>query len=190
MKRQLLAAAACALAILVAHPARAQTFAVELRAGGGVGATESSGAGLELVPRPSFGLTVSYAPLVRLAVYAGYSRRSFGCESVFCHGRGIDFTSSGPHAGVRFGFPLAGRPWLRAGVVVHHLEANAKEPPARESSELAAGFEAGAGLAFGLTRRVTLTPGIGYTRYSATFGDQPKEGVVLLVADVGLRISF
>ena len=182
--RQVLSALAVALVVAAAPAAAQRGIAVEVRGGAGVGNYAEAGTEFELVPQPSFGVAASYAVRPAVEVYAGYSRTEFGCESGFCAGRGMTFTSSGVDAGVRVSLPVAASPWVRLGVVSHTLDfaASSGEPRSGES-ESGVGFEAGAGVEMRLGSRFSATPGVRYVRY----GD---DAVAMLVGDVGMRIRF
>lgn len=176
------------LAALPARPAAAQ-LSVELRGGAGAGSYEATSAGFQTLPRAAFGVSAAYAPVSALAVYAGYNQAAFGCEEGFCRGADATFTTSGVSAGLRVQLPAG--VWARAGVARHRLGVSSSPggEPYSGSSEAALGVEAGAGWALPLGRRVALTPGVGYLRYEAALGGS-SDGVAVVTADVGLRVSF
>ena len=182
---------AVAAAVLAASPAAAQRgLAVEIRGGASAGNFAEAATDFQFAPRASFGATVSYAPLERVAVYAGYSRSSFGCDMGFCSGRDITFTSQGVDAGVRVSLPVpVAGPWLRAGIVSHSLDYEGTPIGAQAADGEAGsglGFEAGGGLELRLGRRLAVTPGVRYVRY----GSGGDDGVAMVVGDVGLRIRM
>ncbi|HEV2147571.1 MAG TPA: outer membrane beta-barrel protein [Longimicrobiaceae bacterium] len=182
--RTALAAALAPLALLAATPASAQ-LALELRGGAGAGSYGATAAGFQLVPQPAGSAALSYAFRPGLAAYAGYSLVRFGCDEGFCVGANPTFTSRGLDAGVRVRLP-AGL-WVRGGAVMHTLEGTGSR--GSESADAAFGIGAGAGIGIPLGSRLTLTPGVGYTRYTASTssGDEP---VAIVTADVGLRFSL
>jgi hypothetical protein len=183
MRAMLLALSAAAV---LAAPAQAQlrNLAVEVRGGAAAGNYARAASDFELLPQPSFGATLSYAATEMIAVYAGYSRNSFGCETGFCDGRDVSFTSQGVDAGVRLSLPVVAGPWVSAGIVSHSLEADANGTGAEDASGF--GFSAGGGVELRLGRRLSVTPGVRYVRYGAADDD----GVAMLVGDVGLRIRM
>lgn len=177
------------LAALPAGPAAAQ-LSVELRGGAGAGSYEATSAGFQTLPRAAFGVSAAYAPVPSLAVYAGYGRTAFGCEEGFCRDADPTFTTSGVSAGLRVQLPVGA--WARAGVARHRLDVSSTPggQPHSGSSEAALGVETGAGWAVSLGRRVSLTPGVGYLRYDAVLADGSSDGVAVVTADVGVRVSF
>lgn len=182
--RPTLAAALAALSLFTAAPAAAQ-LSLELRGGAGAGSYGATGAGFQFVPLPAGSATLAYAFHPVVAAYAGYGFARFGCEEGFCDGVDPTFTSQGFAAGLRFELP--GGVWARGGAVAHTLEAESSR--GTENSDAAYGFEAGAGLGLRLGRRLTLTPGIGYTRYAASV-DGSDDPVAFVTGDLGLRFSF
>lgn len=183
--RALLAASLAAVALLAAAPASAQ-LSLELRGGAGAGSYGATSAGFQVVPQPAGSAALSWAFRPGVAAYAGYSLARFGCEREgFCSGVEPVFTSQGLDAGVRLELPAG--IWARGGLVLHSLSGDS--PAGEESTDAALGFGAGAGIGVRLGRRLTLTPGLGYTRYGASgpSGDHP---VAVVTADLGLRISL
>jgi hypothetical protein len=174
-------------ATLLARPTAAQ-LSVEVRGGAGAGAYEATRAGFQNVPQAAFAANVAYAPSRALAVYAGYSRAAFGCEEGFCQELDPTFTTSGVSGGLRF--QLAGF-WGRLGVARHQLAISSPRSgaPYDDRSDAALGAELGLGYGWRLGPRLSLTPGIGYLRYRAPV-DGAEDGVAVLTADVGLRLSF
>lgn len=180
-----------AAAALAAVPAQAQRgLAVELRGGASAGNYAGAASDFEAAPLPSLGATASYGVTDRLGVYAGASRSSFGCDTGFCAGREMRFTSQGLEAGVELRLPLPASPWLRAGLVSHSLRyrSDATQGSVARSGEETSGvgFGAAGGVELRLGRRLSVTPGLRYVRYGAA-GD---DGVALLVGDVGLKIRL
>lgn len=176
---------ALAAAAAMAVPAAAQRgIAVEVRGGAAAGNYAEAASDFEIAPQPSFGATVSYAATQLVSVYAGYSRSSFGCETGFCTGRDMTFTSQGIDAGVRLSLPVIASPWVRAGVVSHSLDAEGGTEDGEAASGF--GFEAGGGVEMRLGRRLSVTPGVRYVRY----GSAGEDGVAMLVGDVGLMIRM
>lgn len=182
-----------AAAVLLAAPAQAQAqaqrgLAVEVRGGASAGNYAASASDFTFAPKPSFGVAAAYGVTERLGVYAGYSRSSFGCETGFCAGCGVGFTSQGVDAGVELRLPLPAAPWVRAGMVAHALEYDGTQVAAGGAGEETSGvgFSAGGGVELRLGRRLSLTPGVRYVRYGAA----DDGGVAMLVGDVGLKIRM
>lgn len=182
--RPILAAALAAAAVAAASPAAAQ-LSLEVRGGAGAGSYGATGAGFQPVPGTAGSAHLGYAFHPRLAAYAGYSNTGFGCVEGFCEGVDPTFTSSGLDAGVRFQLP-AGL-WVRGGAVVHALKVDS--PVQDESSDAAFGVGAGAGFTIPLGSRLALTPGVGYTRYTASMPDG-SDPVAVFTADLGLRFDL
>jgi hypothetical protein len=186
-----LAAGTLAVGALAAVPAQAQRgIALEVRGGASAGNYAGAASDFEMAPQPSFGAAVSYGVTEMVGVYAGFSRSSFGCETGFCEGRDMRFTSQGVDAGVQLSLPVVAGPWVRAGLVSHSLRYHsgaALESEARDGEEgSGVGFSAAGGVELRLGRRLSLTPGVRYVRYGAA-GD---DGVAMLVGDVGLKIRM
>lgn len=185
MRTAFAAALAAALLAVAPAPAAAQ-LALEVRGGAGAGSYGATGAGFQLVPQPAGSAALSYGFRPGLAGYAGYSFARFGCrEEGFCNTVEPVFTSQGAEAGLRVELPLGA--WVRGGAVMHSLRG--ESPAGEESSDAAFGIAAGAGLGFPLGSRLVLTPGVGYTRYtaSAPAGDHV---VAVITGDLGLRIRL
>ena len=182
--RPTLAAALAALALAAASPAAAQ-LSLEVRGGAGAGSYGATEAGFQAVPRAAGSAHLAYAFNPRLAAYAGYSHAGFGCIEGFCDGVDPTFTSSGLDAGVRVQLP-AGL-WVRGGAVVHMLKV--KSPVQDQSSDAGFGIGAGAGFTIPLGGRFALTPGVGYTRYTASMPDG-SDPVAVLTADLGFRFNL
>jgi hypothetical protein len=171
---------ALAAAALLAAPARAQRgLAVEARGGAAAGNYAAAASEFTLAPRPSIAVSAAYGVTDRVGVYAGISRSSFGCDTGFCAGRTVGFTSQGVDAGGELRLPLPAAPWIRAGIVSHSLRHEGRQAGG-------VGFSAGGGVELRLGRRLSLTPGVRYVRYGAADDD----GVALLVGDVGLKIRM
>jgi hypothetical protein len=175
-----------ALASACALPARAQ-LTLEVRGGAAIGAYEATEAGRQDVPGPSFGATVGYAFTPRLEAFAGYSRDAFGCEEGFCAGVDPTFTRSGAEAGLRVQLPA--RLWVRAGLAAHKLSVSSGAPGGDRDSGPAAGVRLGAGFGIPLGPRLSVTPGIEYSRFTTDL-DEGSHGVGVVVGSVGLRVRF
>jgi hypothetical protein len=168
-------ALACAAALLGAGPLPAQLpFSLEAR--GGVALPAEAFEGAEGGKAGEVSATWHALPFV--GIYGAYQTNRFAWGDPGGHA-----TDEGFAAGVRITLPpllVPIDPWIRGGVVVHRLKTETR------AFESGVGYEVGAGLGFPLTRGITLTPGVLWTRY--------RDGDLLRVhhlrADVGLRMRF
>ena len=183
-RRPLITALAAVASLVAGSEARAQ-LSIEVRGAAAVGAYEVTGAGLQTVPGPAFGATLGYAVRPTVEVFAGYSRATFGCDEGFCAGVEPTFTSAGAEAGARVELPA--RLWVRGGLALQSLAVDAEN--ADDSSDAALGVKVGAGFAFPLGRRISITPGFDYTRFTTNL-DGGDDGVGVLTGGVGLRLRF
>lgn len=184
---------AAALGLGAPAAAGAQELKVELKAGAAVGNYTDTGAGLDLVPQPSFGALLELWPAETLAAYVGFIRSSFGCEESLCTGRDVSLTSQGVVAGGRWspgvpGLPgLPVRPWVRGGLALQALDIEARG--ADESFDPRLGFELGAGIDFPLGGTFRIRPGITWLRHQAStsLGDGH---VALLALEIGAAVDL
>lgn len=129
-------------------------------------------------------LSATWHPLPFAGAYGAYQRNRFAWGDADGHA-----TDEGFAAGVRIALPalvVPIDPWIRGGVVAHRLKAEALGDENRR------GYEVGAGFGFPLAPRITLTPGVLWTRYQ--HGGGAADGGLLRVrhlrADVGVRMRF
>lgn len=176
-----------ALATLAWAPRAHAQVTLELRGGAAMGAYEATSAGFQSVPGPSIGATLGYAFNPRMEAFAGYARDQFGCGEGFCAGVEPTFTRSGAEAGLRFSLPA--HLWVRGAVAVQSLSASSSAPGGDDSSGGSPGIRLGAGLGFPVARRLTLTPGLEYSRFNTDL-DGDDNGVGVLTAGLGLRIGL
>jgi len=172
-------ALACAAAWLGGGPLAAQ-LPLSLEGRGGVAVPAETFAGADGGVAVEVSATWHALPLV--GIYGAYQGNRFGREGTEDHA-----TDRGFAAGVRVAVPtplIPIDPWIRAGLVTHRLRA---EGLAHESEP---GVEVGAGLAFPLARRITLTPGVLWTRYRHGATADQRVRVRHLRADVGLRMHL
>lgn len=165
--------------MLIPGAVAAQQVEMELRAGTAVGTYTETGAGLELVPGPSFGAVLEVWPRETLAAYLGFTRSSFGCEEGFCEPETVALTSQGLVLGGRWS---SGLPWLRAGLVVQALTVDATEH--RERYGAGAGFEVGAGIDWPVGERFSIRPGVTFRRHQSSTGHEDHR-VALLALELG-----
>ena len=166
-------------------PAAAQALTAELRAGGAVGNYSESGAGLELVPGPSFGAQVELEVVEDVSAYAAFNRSTFGCEEGFCTDLDVSMTSQGFTLGARWSPWLA---WVRAGLALEGLDVET-EGEGTTSSDPGLGLDLGAGLSLDLGRRMELRPGVAYRRHAAS--DATGDGhVAVVTGELGFAVRF
>ena len=129
-------------------------------------------------------VSATWHALPFIGVYGAYQHNRFGWDNTGGH-----ITDSGWAAGVRVAVPMPLvpiDPWIRGGVVMHDLEGTLS------SAEGQRGWEVGGGLEFPLSRGLTLTPGVLWSRYQ--WGSGAQDGPLLRVrhlrTDVGLRLRF
>ncbi len=158
-----------ALGILIGAAAAdaQQPWAVELRVGADVPTQNLGDADLGT----GIGLdgTVRYSFLPHLAVYAGWDWIHFNPDNGFA-AADLDVEETGYVFGLRFEHPFSGEVaagagpswWVRAGGTYSHLEIEDAEGEIVADSDHGLGFEAGAGLAFDIGGRWSLTPGARY----------------------------
>ncbi|HEX8694064.1 MAG TPA: porin family protein [Longimicrobium sp.] len=194
MKKTTSGLLAALAALSVAGTAQAQLgpttpFSVEVRGGaalpqGDFGDGLDTGWGL--------GLNASYNFTPMLAVYAGYSFNSFAVED---DGEEFDadVNDRGFDAGLRAGFaPIGGfSPWVRGGLVFHEIEIEDNDSGLSATTDSNLGFEVGGGLSFPLGPRISVTPGVSYTRYTIDDEDLEEDlDVSHLKIDIGLHIRI
>ncbi len=189
--RRLLAGAAVAAVVGVlgtAGSAGAQgpfglTVPVSVEARGGVAIPSGDFAD---VADAGFGIGASVHVQVapRVSVYGGYSWTEFDLD-----GPSADGTDRGWELGGRVAFPGVGySPWVRAGLLFHDFDVEVAGVDFDGDDDV--GFEVGAGAAFPLGPRVSVSPGFAYRRYSTEFFDGSDRSVSYLSLDVGLRIRL
>lgn len=140
----------------------------------------------------TWGINGAYGFNEKLQGYLSYSQAVYGPEEDI--DEDVDIKDKGLGAGLRYTIPTAGRirPWFSAGLAYRSFEVDADGGNISLDSEL--GFEAGAGIAFDVSPRVSLTPGIGYTSVSLD-GDDGEGGefsadMSSLRIDVGVRVRL
>lgn len=187
-------------AAALAAPASAQTvlpLSFEVR-GGAVIPQGDFGEGL------STGFTVGGAVHYRIApiasVYAGFEHAQFGFDDDSDLGDvDADVTDQGFRLGARFDVPLAGMtaisPWVEGGATFNKTSLNLSddESSASVDSDRSVGFEVGAGLAFNVAPKISITPGVRYRSHKADFGGDSDEGEVdanYFSIDLGVHIRL
>lgn len=178
---------AATVAALTPAAAGAQLLKIELKAGAAVGNYTDTGAGLDMVPQPSFGALLELWPTATLAGYLGFNRTSFGCEEGFCIDRDVSLTSQGLVAGARWSPRLPLGPWVRGGLAVQSLAVDATG--AEESFDPGLGFEVATGIDFSVGGTFRIRPGVTYMRHDAS--TSLGEGhVALLALEIGAAVEL
>lgn len=132
----------------------------------------------------SYGATVSLVVAPRVSVYGGYSRAEFNLNAP-----AAESTDKGFEAGARLAFPgTSFSPFVKGGVLFHDFEI--EQVGIEDEGEDEVGFEVGAGAAFPLGQRVSITPGVTYRQYATEFFNQGDTKISYLNVDIGLRIRL
>lgn len=133
----------------------------------------------------TFGLNANFQATPVIGIYAGWSRSSYGIEDV----EDVSIRDQGFSGGIKASFAgsMPVTPFLKGGVLFHELSISGDdgETEAEISSDNALGFEIGGGVAIPLGQRVSVTPGITYSKFNTSEDDE-------LFADVnvgGLRLD-
>lgn len=175
---------ALALACASIHPLAAQLPRVPLalEARGGIAQPADVFTGADGGAAGEVSATWHALPFI--GFYGAYQHNQFAWDDM-----DDNVTDSGWAAGVRIAVPMPLvpiDPWIRGGVVMHDLEGTLS------SADGQRGWEVGGGLEFPLSRGLTLTPGVLWTRYQ--WGSGAQDGPLLRVrhlrTDVGLRLRF
>jgi len=132
-------------------------------------------------------ISVTWGVLPFVGVYGAWQRAEFDREG----SESSVITDQGWAAGVRLAVPtpvIPIDPWIRAGVTVHEVEAGGLEG----GGDRGVGMELAGGLRFGVGSRISLTPGVTWTRYGFDDAslDDGEANVDYLRVDVGVRIGL
>jgi opacity protein-like surface antigen len=119
--------------------------------------------GADLDTGYGLGLNVRYRFMPHLAAYGGWEwhlSRSGGLIA----GQKLDVEDNGYTLGLRFEHPITARTgyWVRAGGLYNHIEIETEDGHLVSDSGHGFGWEAGGGVAFPLSARLSLTPGVRY----------------------------
>lgn len=197
MKRiTLFSAVTFALLIASVPCAAQQRWAFEGRAGAAF-PTGDPGAD-ELSTGVAFDGTVRYRFMPHLAAYVGWDWIHFLADESFA-GSDIDFEETGYALGLRFEHPFSGESnsgpafWIRGGATYDHIELENDDGDSVADSGHGFGWEAGAGLAFDVGTRWSVTPGVRYralTRDVEVGAASAEVELRYLTAGVGVAIRF
>lgn len=168
-------------AALVAAPATAQDspFSLEARTGVTIPTGDLSDAGAE--SGLLFGADVFFTVDPALSIYGGWGYYRFGCDAC-----ADDVTASGPRLGLKalYHTPGEATPWIRAGATFN--QADGLET---DASDRAVGLEAGVGIDYELSDRVSITPAARYHTFSPGAG-AAGASLSYLTIDLGLHLHF
>jgi opacity protein-like surface antigen len=188
------------LVALLAVPLQAQTpLSLEVRAGMGVPVgdfAEDNSPGIGL------GGNLIYRMTPMIDLYAGYSWQQFGEQTEWEWDGTVQWSSSGFAAGARLHLlDMTGvRPWIGAGVIAKQLSLRVTwddelEGPSSgtttETTDYSIGFEVEAGLELPVGSRFSLTPAVGFRRYTPSKGEWAAASAVSYVGvHLGGRLSL
>jgi hypothetical protein len=133
-----------------------------------------------------FAVEAAYNFLPVLAVYAGFSRVSFGVEGE----DDVDLVDSGFDLGLRYTLPAVANlsPFLRGGLVYHRLEIDGDG--GNFSTDRGLGFDIGGGIAIPLSPRLSLNPLVNYVRYSPEVEEDEDDGFDVSYLGLGVSLAF
>lgn len=146
------------------------------------------------------GGTVHYRVAPIASIFAGFEHAQFGIDddSDF-EGVDANFRDQGFRLGARFDVPLAGMtgisPWVEGGATFNKTSLNLSDDDASASvdSDRGVGFEVGAGLAFNVAPKISITPGVRYRSHKAEFdfdGGSEEFDVNYFAIDLGVHIRL
>jgi opacity protein-like surface antigen len=183
--------------LIAAVPCEAQQrWAFEGRAGAAF-PTEDLGADA-LSTGVAFDGTIRYRFMPHLAAYAGWDWVHYLADDSFA-GSDIDFEETGYAFGLRYQHPFSGEAgpgpafWIRGGATYDHIELENDAGDTVADSGHGFGWEAGAGLAFDVGTRWSVTPGVRYrslTRDIDVGTASAQVDLRYITAGVGMAIRF
>lgn len=130
-----------------------------------------------------FGADVFWTVMPRFSIYGGYAWHRFNCDTCV----GDDASASGPRAGLKVLFPLAGdaTPWLRGGLSLSGTDGlDGASDPDREL-----GLEIGGGIDYALNDRFSLTPALHYKAFTQDIGTEETD-LSYLTLGLGAHFHF
>ncbi len=181
IRRALIPGVLAVAAAFAAVPAAAQEspFSLEARTGVTIPLGDLSDAGAE--SDLLFAADVYYTLGPTMSLYGGWAYHRFDCAAC-----ADDVTASGPRGGLKILFPTPGdaTPWIRGG-----LTYNSAKGLADAESDRALGIEAGAGIDYALSPRLSITPAARYETFNADFG-AAEPSLSYLTLDIGIHLHF
>jgi hypothetical protein len=202
MQIRKLLAPALLLGAALAHPARAQSvlpLSLEARGGAAIPTGDfSDGIGTGW----SVGGAVFFRAAPMVSVYGGFEHARFGIDQdADFEGIDANVTDNGFRLGARFDVPFGSltgvSPWVEGGATFNRTSLNASDDSGASASfgsDRSVGFEVGAGLAFNVAPRISLTPGVRYRAHQADFSDTDEElgelDVNYFTIDLGVHIRL
>lgn len=146
------------------------------------------------------GGTVHYRVAPIASIFAGFEHAKFGIDDDSDFGDvDADITDQGFRLGARFDVPLAGMtgisPWIEGGATFNKTSINFSDDDASVGvdSDRSVGFEVGAGLAFNVAPKISITPGVRYRSHKAEFdfdGGSEEFDVNYFAIDLGVHIRL
>lgn len=146
------------------------------------------------------GGTVHYRVAPIATIFAGFEHAQFGVDDdADFEDVDADITDQGFRLGARFDVPLAGMPslspWVEGGATFNKTSINLSSNDASASvdSDRSVGFEVGAGLAFNVAPKISITPGVRYRSHKAEFdfdGDSEEFDANYFAIDLGVHIRL
>lgn len=142
-----------------------------------------------------FGANVRYRFQPHLAAYAGWESHHFMADG--SSGPDLDAEDTGYTFGMRFEHAFSSESpsgtaagwWIRAGGLVNHIELENATGVAAGDSDHGLGWEAAAGLAWPLSGRVSLAPGLRYRRLTRDLAiGSTIENVTLAYVALGVSV--
>lgn len=139
--------------------------------------------------------TIAYKFMPHLGAYAGWSWNKFDADNSFL-GSNVDFEETGYTLGLQFIHPIAKSNinyLVRAGAVYNHIETENSNGKLINDTGHGWGWQAGAGIAVPLGKRLMLTPELRYRSLSRDINDNGKVTPVdlnYISGGIGLRFSF
>lgn len=185
MKR-ILTGAAIALIVIGTEASAQSPFSIDVRAGAAF-STEDYGT-VDLGTGFGFEAAVRYRFMPHLGVYAGWSWYHFSPEDQLDLLGEVDVEETGYSAGLLFEHPLTSTltGWVRGGGVYAHTELEVDGEDGGETDH-GFGWEAGAGLGFALTPKLSLMPGVRYRSFEPDVADLDDDPTMSYVAaELGL----
>ena len=146
------------------------------------------------------GGTVHYRVAPIASIFAGFEHAQFGVDddSDF-EDVDANISDQGFRLGARFDVPLAGMPaispWVEGGATFNKTSINLSSNDASASvdSDRSVGFEVGAGLAFNVAPKISITPGVRYRSHKAEFdfdGGSEEFDANYFAIDLGVHIRL
>lgn len=186
MRRITIGAAVIALLTFAGPTGAQERFSIDVR-GGAAFATEDYGA-VDLGTGIGFAAAVRYRFMPHLGAYLGWNWYHFSPEAEGGVVEDLDLEDTGYSLGLMFEHPLteslAG--WVMGGAAFDHTEVEIDGESVGDSDH-GFGWEAGAGVSFAVSDRISLLPGVRYRSFTPDLGESEDDpSVSYLAAEIGL----